>query len=69
MTNEEANTVLVATQAMVGLAAMRDTNSTYMMELSKKLTEAVNIACDAIDLATEKDITIEKKDKDKEGDN
>lgn len=64
MTNEEAKLMLVSMQAMVGLAAMRDTNSEYIMELSKKLTEAVNIACDAIDMATEKDITIEKGDKD-----
>lgn len=64
MTNEEAKIMLVSLQALVGLAAVNDTNSEYMKEFSKRVTEAVNIACDAIDMATEKDITIEKGDKD-----
>lgn len=62
MTNEEAKIMLVLMQTMVGLAAIKDPNS-ETMDFSKKVTEAVNIACDAIDLATEKDINIEKRDK------
>ena len=62
MTNEEAKMILVATQAMIGITVINDTNTKAMVNFSKRLSEAVTIACDAIDAVTDKDISIEEGD-------
>jgi hypothetical protein len=63
MTNEEAKMILVVTQATIGITVVNNTNNEAMVNFSKKLSEAVTIACDAIDAVTDKDISIEKGDK------
>ena len=61
MTTEEAKLTLLSLTSMLGLTALKDGNPSTA-EYFKKVHEATKLACDALDLAKDRDLEIEKGD-------
>ena len=66
MTNEEAKAILNIYAGITMLSSSKDPENESMAEMSQKTIEAVKIACDAIDIVSER---LELEHKEDEGDN